>query len=97
MPINTEERRFVRYWEEQRQGGKPAYIATYSFGYFVVIFMVGVALGLFSGLRIVRLNMLIGLGIASLVGAVIVSLWQWNKGEKKFRRIISRIVEEDKL
>mgnify|MGYP001765604794 CR=1 FL=1 len=97
MPINTEERRFIRHWEEQRQGGKTAYIATYTFGYFIVLFMVGVALGLFSGLRIVRINMLVGLGIVALVGAVFVSFLQWNNGEKKFRRIISRIVEEDKV
>jgi hypothetical protein len=45
----------------------------------------------------VRINMLVGLGIVALVGAVFVSLLQWNNGEKKFRRIISRIVEEDKV
>jgi protein-S-isoprenylcysteine O-methyltransferase Ste14 len=97
MPISTEERRFIRHWEEQRQGGKAAYIGTYTFGYFIVLFMVGVALGLFSGLRIVRINMLVGLGIVALLGAVFVSFLQWNNGQKKFRRIISRIVEEDKV
>ena len=97
MPITTDERRFMRHWEEQRQGGRRAYLAIYTFGYFFVLFMMGVALGLFSGLRFVQKPMLIGLGILSLAGAFAVALYQWRRGEKKFHRIISRVMEEDKL
>lgn len=95
MPISIEERRFIRHWEEQRQGGRKSYVAIYTFGYFFVIFMIGVALGLFSGLRFVKVPLLTGLAVASLVGAFVVALYQWRRGESKFRKIISRIVEED--
>lgn len=95
MPISTEERRFIRYWEEQRKGGKASFVAIYTFGYFIIIFMMGVALGLFSGLRIVTIPLISGLAIISLLGAVVLSFWQWQRHQKKFARIIQREIAED--
>jgi protein-S-isoprenylcysteine O-methyltransferase Ste14 len=94
MAITVEERRFLRHWEDQRRGGKKAYVGIYTFGYFIVIFMMGVAAGLFSGLRFVTIPILSGMALFSLVGAVALSLWQWKHYQKKFRVIISREMGE---
>ena len=90
MSISPAERRFIRYWEEQRQGGKTAFVAVYTFGYLIIIFMTGVAIGLFTGLRFVTTPLLLGMAAASLTGAFMVSLWQWKRQQQKFSRIIKR-------
>lgn len=95
MPISTEERRFIRYWEEQRKGGKGSYVGTYTIGYFIVVFMSGVALGLFTGLRFVTAPLLIGLAVLSLLMAVLLALYQFGQGQKKFRKIIQREIDEN--
>lgn len=94
MPISTEERRFIRNWEEQRKGGKASFVAIYTFGYFMVLFMLGIAGWLFSGLRFVTLPLITGLGIVALVGAIALSFWQWQRHQKKFARIIQREIAE---
>ena len=95
MPISTEERRFIRYWEEQRKGGKASYVATYTVGYFIVVFMSGVAIGLFTGLRFVTAPLLIGLAIVSLLLAILLGFYQFSQGQKKFRKIIQREIAEN--
>lgn len=94
MPISTEERRFIRNWEEQRKGGKATFVAIYTFGYFILLFMMGVAFWLFSGLRFVTIPLISGLGGIALVGAVALSFWQWQRHQKKFARIIQREIAE---
>lgn len=94
MPISTEERRFIRNWEEQRKGGKATFVAIYTFGYFIILFMMGVAFGLFSGLRFISIPLISGLAAVALVGAVVLSFWQWQRHQKKFARIIQREITE---
>lgn len=94
MPLSPAERRFLRNWEEQRQGGKASFVGIYTFGYFIFIFMCGVALGLFSGLRIVRPGLLIGWAIVSLIGAVIAAFISWQRFQRRFQAIVRREVAE---
>jgi hypothetical protein len=94
MSISAAERRFIRNWEEQRKGGKAGFIAIYTFGYFIIIFMTGVALGLFTSLRFVTLPLLSGMAIVSLVAGIGFAFLHWSRSQKKFRNIIQREIEE---
>jgi len=90
MAITAEERRFLRSWEEQRKGGKKVYVAIYTFGLTLVIFLSSVALGLFLSIPFISLYWLTTIGIVSVVGAFGSSVLMWNRQQKKFRRIINR-------
>lgn len=94
MSISAAERRFVRNWEEQRKGGKANFVAIYTFGYFIIIFMTGVALGLFTSLRFVTLPLLSGMALVALVAGIGFAFLQWSRSQKKFRNIIQREIEE---
>ncbi|MCU0335978.1 MAG: hypothetical protein MUF62_13220 [Chitinophagaceae bacterium] len=94
MPLSPAERRFLRNWEEQRQGGKASFVGIYTFGYFIFIFMCGVALGLFSGLRLVNGKLLITWAIISAVGAVLAAFVTWRRFQQKFQAIVRREVAE---
>ena len=93
MPISVDERRFLRAWEEQRQGGKNVYVATYTFGLTFVIFLCCIALGLFLNLPFVKLYLLVTIAIGSVVGAFIISILMWNRQQRKFRRIVNREID----
>lgn len=92
MAISADERRFLRAWEDQRQGGKNVYVATYTLGLTLVIFLCCVALGLFLNLPFIRLYLIIGIAIASVISGFALSIIMWNRQQKKFRRIIDREV-----
>jgi hypothetical protein len=90
MAITAEERRFLRSWEEQRKGGKKVYVAIYTFGLTLVIFLSSIALGLFLNIPFIQLYWLAFIGIASIGGAFGLSILMWNQHQKKFRKIINR-------
>jgi hypothetical protein len=90
MAISAEERRFLRSWEEQRQGGKPAFIAQYALGYFIFFFMMAVVLGLFSGLRLVNINLVVYSALISAVASVVFAFVQWKRGQSRFSKIVRR-------
>ena len=92
MAITPAERRFLRSWEEQRQGGKAGFVATYTFGYTLVIFISGIALGLFLNIPFIRFNWLLIMAISSIGGAFLISLIMWSRQQQKWRTIINREV-----
>jgi protein-S-isoprenylcysteine O-methyltransferase Ste14 len=94
MAITTEERRFLRSWEEQRKGGKKSYVATYTFGLTFLIFLCCVALGLFLSLPFIRVSWIVIIAISSVVLALLLSVLIWSIQQKKWRRIINRELEQ---
>jgi small-conductance mechanosensitive channel len=94
MSISAAERRFIRNWEEQRKGGKASFVAIYTFGYTIIIFMTGIAIGLFTGLRFVTLPLLSAMGLTSLVAGIALAFYQYSRSQKKFRNIIQREIAE---
>ena len=92
MAITPAERRFLRSWEEQRQGGKAGFIATYTFGYTLVIFISGIALGLFLNIPFIRFSWLLIMAISSIGGAFLIALIMWSRQQQKWRTIINREV-----
>ena len=94
MSISASERRFIRNWEEQRKGGKGSFIAIYTFGYTIIIFMTGVAIGLFTSLRFVTLPLLLGMAVTALVAGIGLAIFMYSRNQKKFRNIIQREIDE---
>lgn len=96
MAISSDERRFLRSWEEQREGGKAGYVATYTFGLTFVIFLSSIAVGLFANLPFIKFYLLIIISVASLVSAFVISVVMWNTKQKRFRDIINRELADSK-
>ena len=94
MAITAAERRFLRSWEEQRKGGKKAYVATYTFGLTFLIFLCFVALGLFLSVPFIKASWLIIIGISSVVLAFLIAIMVWSMQQKKWRHIILREMEQ---
>ncbi len=90
MAITSEERRFLKSWEEQRKGGKAVFVGIYTFGLFILFYMGFIAVGLFSGWPFLKAVLLIGMGIGALLSALGVSLILWLVQQKKFSSIIRR-------
>lgn len=94
MALSPEERRFLKSWEEQRKDGKMSFVGVYTFGLFILFYLAFIALGLFSGVPFIKVHWLTLIGIVSLSGALLLSLYLWNWQQKKFRSIIHRELQE---
>lgn len=93
MAITADERRFLRYWEEQRKGGRGSFLVAYGVGLFILIYMGFVAIGLFAGFPFVKPVWLLLIGITAVTGSLIWSFYLWNSRQKEFRNIIRREVK----
>jgi hypothetical protein len=91
--LTAEEKRFIKSWEEQREGGKFKYFALYLFaGTFVgsiVLSFLSVMFnwGLFPG------NLVVIIG-GSLLLISVLTMASWSKNEKRFKRIIQREIKQ---
>jgi sulfite exporter TauE/SafE len=90
MSISADERRFLRQWEEQRQGGRSRFVLNYTIGFLVSYFMIGVAIGLFGSIPFIRPLWISLLFIVSLVAAFVTAVVVWHRGEHRFSSIINR-------
>ncbi|THU40752.1 hypothetical protein FAM09_01160 [Niastella caeni] len=90
--LTATEKRFIKYWEEQRQGGKVKYYLLY------------ILLGTFIAILVLSfLTQVLGLGlpqnllfivIGSFCVVTIATVLTWWLNEKKFKGIIQREVRE---
>ena len=90
MALSPEERRFLKSWEEQRNGGKASFVGVYTFGLFIMFYMGFLAVGLFAGWAFLKASWLITMCISAFVGAFLASNWLWIKQQKKFSSIVRR-------
>lgn len=89
--LSDKEKRFIKYWEEQRTGGRWSYFALYIP---VGTFLCGVfAAFLFSMVSLVGKQFFLVIGITSALLATAITLFTWFNNEKKFKAIIRREVE----
>ncbi len=93
MAITADERRFLRYWEDQRKGGRSSFLIAYGVGLFILIYMGFVAIGLFSGFPFVKLTWLMLIGLMAVCGSLVWTFYIWNSRQKKFKGIIKREVK----
>lgn len=92
--LSPNEKRFIKYWEEQRTGGRWPYflmyiiagtvIATIVLSFLVMMMVIG------------GVDYLIPIAAFSLVLVTVITVLTWQNNEKKFKEIIRREIEEGK-
>jgi len=86
--LNTEERRFLRNWEDQRKDGKGSYFLLY-----IIAGTIVMTIGVFfvaSMIRFGRPKHFWPVPLISLLIMVVYTVTSWNRSEKKWRTIIKR-------
>lgn len=90
--LSSKEKRFIKYWEEQRKGGRwPYYLLYIPAGTFMCTIVVSF---LILMTVIGAVEYLPHIATISLVGITIATIVAWNKNEKKFKGIIRREIKE---
>lgn len=93
--LTTTERRFIRYWQEQREGGRASYIALYAIiGTFIVTLILSVFLVLFFQIVFGTFPFYLVV-IAGFLISLVSALVTWSRNEQKLQRIIRREVDAD--
>ena len=90
--LTATEKRFIKYWEEQRKDGRLKYYLLYILtGTFVAIIVISF-LTLMFGLDLE--NTLWYIIIGSFVVVTAATIFSWLKNEKKFKAIIQREIQK---
>jgi MFS family permease len=91
--LSPEEKRFKRYWEDQRTGGKWRYLLLYTFCWTFIFIVSPVLLGiifdLFSFLDLYQWPFL-ALVLLIAVIAFAINHYFWDKNEAKWKVILNR-------
>lgn len=92
--INAEEKRFVRSWQDQRNGGWMSYFIMYSLiGTLVVSLFTFVVMFFFLQIYI-SVPILIIVPVCSYIFSCVLTIYFWKKNERRFKAIIKREVAE---
>lgn len=92
--LSTSEKRFIRYWQEQRTGGRWSYYALYiAVGTFIGTIILATFLFLFLQAIFGSLSFWIALALSLLISSVATVL-TWSANEKKFKKIVRREIEK---
>lgn len=92
--LSSTEKRFIRYWEEQRTGGKWSYYALYIIvGTFIATLILATFLFLFFRVVFGSATFWIALS-GGVVLSSVATILTWSSNEKKFRQIIRREMKE---
>ena len=93
--ITPKEKRFIRSWEEQREGGKWSYYLLYSLAGGFILTLVSYILMLWIlQTRVPKPYWL--LPTFGVFAAAVISALVWRRNEKKFKGIIRREIRLDK-
>ena len=93
--LNSAEKRFIKYWEEQRTGGKVKYYLLY------IIAGTFISMLILSFVYAVVISSTFGLDwgvvpilIVSFILVTVMTIVAWDRNEKKFKAIIKREIRE---
>jgi putative Mn2+ efflux pump MntP len=91
--LSAKEKRFIHYWEEQREGGKLKYILLYSlvwgFVFFLIPLAVSVIVDFYSTLKMYKIPLWAAMLIFLLLGFAF-SIYSWHKNENKLKVIYGK-------
>lgn len=92
--LSTSEKRFVRYWQEQRTGGRWSYYALYIIvGTFIGTIILSTFLFLFLQAIFGSLSFWVAFVLSFLISSVATTL-TWSANERKFKKIVKREVDK---
>lgn len=93
--LNPAEKRFIKYWEEQRTGGKFKYYLLYIIaGTFISVLILSFVYSLVISHTFSLDWGVLPILIVSFVLVTVLTIVTWDKNEKKFKAIIKREVRE---
>lgn len=93
--LSAKEKRFIKYWEEQRTGGRWSYFALYiPAGTFLCGILTGFLLSLITFTGVDHFVTVI---IISAVLSVAITTGTWLSNERKFKKLIHREITQGKL
>jgi uncharacterized protein YacL len=96
--LSKEEKRFIKYWEEQRTGGKIQYYLLYILaGTFIAVLVLWFLYSLVFSVVFSFRWPIISIIISSFVIVTILTVTSWSKNEKKFKSIIKREIREGQI
>ena len=91
--LSDKEKRFVRYWEEQREGGKWSYLVTYTVGGSVLLFffplMIYYILTMLNFFERVHLP-IIAIAVIAILASFAISQYFWHRNEERWRSLTSK-------
>lgn len=91
--LTATEKRFVKSWEEQRQGGKVKYYLLYIIiGTFPAILVLSFLASLFGAFTKLWLTIPLSFAVS-----IVYTIRTWANNEKKFKAIIQREIREGML
>lgn len=90
--LSPKEKRFVKYWEEQRTGGRVSYFALYI--PVITLITAIVCSFLFSMISMIGMRYFLSVGILSLIFGVGVTIYTWLHNERRFKGIIKREIRK---
>jgi len=92
--LSAQEKRFLRYWEEQRTGGFTSYFLLYLIiGTIILTLFASMVLHFFLNMRFAWPLFLTVLGCSVAVSSF-TSYFVWRSGERKFKGLIRREINQ---
>ena len=93
--LSAKEKRFIKYWEEQRTGGRWTYYLLYILaGSFICTIAVSFLVMMTT---IGGIDYILPIVISSVLLVTVLTIGTWQMNEKKFKKIIRREINEGKL
>ena len=92
--LNTEERRFLRNWEEQRKDGKASYFLLY-----IIAGTIVMTIGVFFVASMFTFGRPKHLWPIPLISTILMTTYtsmSWKKNEKRWKSLIKRELEQNK-
>ena len=91
--LNPAEKRFIKYWEEQRVGGKYKYYLLYIIaGTFISVLILSFVYSIVISSTFSLDWGVLPILIVSVVLVTVMTILTWDRNEKKFKAIIKREV-----
>lgn len=95
--LSAKEKRFLRYWDDQRVDGMLKYVLPYTLAWALILFLLPLAISVFLNvLNFFHFDMLpvwVAIVLAVFIGFAI-AYYSWNKNEKKWRVLQARAEEQ---
>jgi len=92
--LTPAEKRFIRYWEDQRKDGRWSYYLLYTLvGTFIVGILIAIVIIWFFQEKIRPPYWRIP--VAGFVTSTAITLFSWSNNERRFRKIIRREIREN--
>lgn len=94
--LSKEEKRFIRYWQEQREGGKVKYFLAYLIAGTIMLSLF-IFVALLFGLSISPSIFIFSVvPVCAFILAFLLTAIGWTRNERRFRQLLKREIDAGK-